>query len=232
MSKIKKLAVFLGMATVLLSSVPAAAYDNGLEKQFVRLINAERRHAKLVPLKIKSQFVAVARKHSIRMMQEGEIRHNGNLGYEVAGPRGSYLGENVGVGLSVGSLHEMFMESPKHRVHILEPSFRHIGVGVAVDHNVIFVTEIFGYSGKESAKKSFSIAKPVVQFIETTRVVKMLNAMHALDSEYTYQKPLSRPNELKDSSRKNPHRAIYALIFLIITGMLWTKKLILKKRGL
>ncbi|MFN2614324.1 MAG: CAP domain-containing protein, partial [Actinomycetota bacterium] len=71
------------------------------------------------------------------------IYHNQNLGSDVKG-NWTMVGENVGVGPDVATLHQAFIDSPEHRDNILERSYNQIGVGVAygADGN-IYVTEDF-----------------------------------------------------------------------------------------
>ncbi len=53
------------------------------------------------------------------------------------------LGENVGFGGDVRSLHKAFMESPAHRDNILFDRYRHVGVGVKRSGGLMWVTVVF-----------------------------------------------------------------------------------------
>jgi uncharacterized protein YkwD len=53
------------------------------------------------------------------------------------------IGENVGVGGTVSSLHTAFMNSPAHKDNILYTAFRHVGIGVAKKNGRMWVTVIF-----------------------------------------------------------------------------------------
>ena len=55
----------------------------------------------------------------------------------------STLGENVGFGGDVDSLHKAFMNSPAHKANILFFSFKHVGVGVVKKDGLMWVTVIF-----------------------------------------------------------------------------------------
>jgi uncharacterized protein YkwD len=55
----------------------------------------------------------------------------------------SILGENVGVGGNVNSLHQAFMNSPAHRDNVLFGQYRHVGVGVKMDGDTMWVTIVF-----------------------------------------------------------------------------------------
>jgi uncharacterized protein YkwD len=55
----------------------------------------------------------------------------------------STLGENVGVGNYVLELHKAFMDSHGHRDNILYSGFTHVGIGVVVRRDRMWVTVIF-----------------------------------------------------------------------------------------
>jgi uncharacterized protein YkwD len=57
--------------------------------------------------------------------------------------RWNLLGENVGVGRSVKSLHRAFMASPGHRENVMYSRFQHVGVGVRKDPDRIWVAIVF-----------------------------------------------------------------------------------------
>ena len=53
------------------------------------------------------------------------------------------LGENIGVGAGVKSLHKAFTASAPHRANMLYSSFRHLGVGVKKRNGRMWVTVVF-----------------------------------------------------------------------------------------
>jgi hypothetical protein len=53
------------------------------------------------------------------------------------------LGENVGSGLAAGAIAAAFMGSTEHRVNILSPVFKQVGVGVVAANGLLWVTEDF-----------------------------------------------------------------------------------------
>jgi uncharacterized protein YkwD len=53
------------------------------------------------------------------------------------------LGENVGVGSTVTTLHSAFMNSPAHKANILYSGFRYVGVGAIQADGRLWVTVIF-----------------------------------------------------------------------------------------
>jgi uncharacterized protein YkwD len=57
--------------------------------------------------------------------------------------RWTTLGENVGVGGTVTTLHTAFMGSSAHRSNILYSGFRHVGIGTSKSGGRLWVTVIF-----------------------------------------------------------------------------------------
>ena len=113
------------------------------EQSFRTLMNAERVKRDRRRMKMIEQLSAVARQHSSEMAGTGGIFHNTNLAGDLTQVSWSIAGENVGVGYTVGSLHNMFMQSAPHRKNILRRSFNRVGVGVVAADNRIWVTVVF-----------------------------------------------------------------------------------------
>jgi uncharacterized protein YkwD len=141
------LAFFLALATR-----PAAAQASGISSQqgqLLDLVNAERARAGLSPLKWDEHLAEAARVHAQKMADRGELSHQftGEPGLgERAGRSGanfSSVAENVAYADDVSSLHQGLMQSPHHRVNILNPDSNAIGIGFARRGNQLFVTEDF-----------------------------------------------------------------------------------------
>lgn len=137
------LAVLLALfVTLVVPTVPAhAGADAGAESEFVQAINRERASQGLPALSVSGDLVSVARRHSVRMADDGGIYHNSNLPNEVSGWQ--KLGENVGRGPSVSAIHSGFMSSSSHRANILDSEFTQVGVGVEKRGAEIWVTQVF-----------------------------------------------------------------------------------------
>ena len=88
-------------------------------------------------------LVLVARQQSADMADSGSIFHNPDLANDLGTISWSIAGENVGVGGSVETLHEAFMNSPAHRKNIMRKSFKRVGVGVVTADDRIWVTVVF-----------------------------------------------------------------------------------------
>jgi len=101
--------------------------------------------------------------HSVEMAQQGSIWHGsfvsqGNL----KGLNASSLGENVGMGGDVPSLHDAFMNSPHHRENILDAAFNQVGIGVIVSGGTVYVTEDFLHSKSAGTARPTPVAHPTV----------------------------------------------------------------------
>lgn len=119
-------------------AIPAHA---GPEGTLVSRINSSRAASGLPPLETYWDLTDDARAHSSSMMDRGEIYHSTSLG-SVTGVWQS-LGENVGMGVDLGALHNAFMNSSSHRGNILG-NYNYVGVGVKTDGaGVHWVTVIF-----------------------------------------------------------------------------------------
>jgi uncharacterized protein YkwD len=127
----------------------AAAGDNpcyrfrSAEKAFVRKINSARSAVGKSSLKLDPELGKVARVHAKAMARQGQIFHQSHsqLGSRVT--RWSSLGENVGVGSTVTSLHSAFMNSPGHKANVLFTSFRNVGVGTVSKDGRLWVVVVF-----------------------------------------------------------------------------------------
>lgn len=124
----------------------AAAGVREDEASFVEHINASRSSAGRPRLAADPGAADVARAWSRQMASAGRISHNPNLRAEVEAwvtTSWSRLGENVGVGYSVSSLHNAFMASDGHRANILG-DYNRVGVGVVREADgEIWVTVVF-----------------------------------------------------------------------------------------
>jgi uncharacterized protein YkwD len=136
------LLVFLLVAGLPLEPADADSSIAGtsVEADFVSRVNHERTSRGLAPLRVSSDLVTVARNHSRRMGDANHLHHNPNFGSEVTSWR--KVGENVGRGPSVSSLHTAFMNSPSHRNNLLDPAWTEVGIGVKVVDGRIWVTQL------------------------------------------------------------------------------------------
>ena len=132
--------VIAGSSMPLSAAERVGTADAGAEQELLAKINEERTSRGKRALIWHTQAASVARDHSYDMAAEGRLHHNPNLATEMS--TWSALGENVGVGMSIDSIHSAFMGSSGHRANILG-SFTHVGVGVVYDDGTFWVTEVF-----------------------------------------------------------------------------------------
>ncbi len=111
------------------SAVRAPAPD--VEAQFISRINSLRASKGLSQLKVSGELTGVARNWTERMVADGKISHNPNLGSQVSG-NWTKLGENVGVGYDVDGLMQAFINSPAHYRNLVDPDWNNLGVGVVL----------------------------------------------------------------------------------------------------
>jgi uncharacterized protein YkwD len=105
------------------------------------LINVAR--SSVQDLRLDPELSKVAKVHTRAMVKENSLFHTPSDTLRRRVTNWTTLGENVGVGSTVTSLHEAFMNSPAHRDNILYSSFRHVGVGVMREDGRMWVTVIF-----------------------------------------------------------------------------------------
>ncbi len=115
----------------------------GAERGFAKRINDVRGVAKRGTLRLDPELSRAARLHTREIAKQDKLYHtpSDKLGWRVT--RWNHLGENVGAGQTVTSLHQAFMNSPAHRSNVLDRDYRHVGVGVTKDKNYMWVTIVF-----------------------------------------------------------------------------------------
>ena len=117
--------------------------NKSAEVGFFRKINAARRTKSRAQLNLDPHLTKVARKHTREMTAKNLLHHTGTTTFKNRVTNWTLLGENVGVGSTVDSLHKAFMDSPSHRDNVLYNSFRHIGIGTRERHGRLWVTVVF-----------------------------------------------------------------------------------------
>ena len=113
------------------------------EKRLAEKINNARDRRERRDVNLDRHISAVAAVHSRAMKRQARLHHtpDGQLRSRVT--RWRLLGENVGRGGDIDSLHEAFMQSRPHRDTVTDNEFRHVGIGIARDKNQIWVTVLF-----------------------------------------------------------------------------------------
>jgi uncharacterized protein YkwD len=117
----------------------------GKERSFAHKINRARNARGKRRVSLDKELSKVARRHTWEMKHHNSLYHTSSFQLRRRVTRWRVLGENVGIGSSVRSLHRAFMASPAHKANVLRSDFRHVGVGVrrAKSGGQIWVTVIF-----------------------------------------------------------------------------------------
>jgi uncharacterized protein YkwD len=113
------------------------------ERRFTRRINTARENGSRSRLSLDPELSKVARVHTWEMVRKAELHHTPTETLKRRVTDWIVLGENVGVGGSVTSLHQAFMNSKAHRDNVMHPLYRHVGVGVVRSAGRMWVTIVF-----------------------------------------------------------------------------------------
>jgi hypothetical protein len=148
LGKRRWLSMILVVALATIGFSASAGADSGSEQGFLSAINSTRSSNGLGPLKMDGGLQSHARKHTADMIAAGKIYHSSSG--ELKGAAGSgwdKLGENVGRGGTVKSLHKAFMDSSGHRANILG-DYNYVGIGTDTsDDGILYVTVVFMKKG-------------------------------------------------------------------------------------
>lgn len=113
------------------------------EQGFLRKINHARANFGAPPVRLDRELSKVARRHTWEMTNKNLLHHTSLSDFRRRVTNWQLLGENVGVGATVDTLHIAFMKSPGHRSNVLKPGYRHVGVGTRRDRGKLWVTVVF-----------------------------------------------------------------------------------------
>ena len=114
------------------------------ERKLAAATNESRSRSGLKALTLDPELSMAARVHSAKMATAGTPYHSDPDDVASLVDGVWYLiGENVGVGGRVHSLHEMFLDSPTHRHNIFKSRWDRIGVGEVFRDGRHWVTVLF-----------------------------------------------------------------------------------------
>jgi hypothetical protein len=143
----KWLTTFLVVALATIGLGASAVADSGSEQGFLSAINSSRASQGLAPLQMDGGLQSHARNHTADMIASGGIYHSTSAELQAAAGSGwTKLGENVGRGGSVSSLHQAFMNSSGHKKNILG-DYNYVGIGTDSADGVLWVTVVFMKKG-------------------------------------------------------------------------------------
>jgi uncharacterized protein YkwD len=133
-----------------------------MEQQMLELLNRDRAdpantaetNGRALPLQWNESLAAVARAHSLDMLNQGYFAHEDGMGrnvanrVEAAGMAWQSVGENIAIYNSVASAEAAFMNEPRftknHRANILNSGFTEVGIGIVQAPNgSLYITQDF-----------------------------------------------------------------------------------------
>lgn len=162
------LAIVLVVALAIMGLSASAGADTGTEQGFLSAINSSRSASGLGPLTMDGGLQAHARIHTADMIAADAIFHSTSAELQAAAGSGwSKLGENVGRGGTVSSLHQAFMDSPGHKANILG-DYNYVGIGTDTSSGVLYVTVVFMKKGSTSPPTTTAPATTAPKSTETT----------------------------------------------------------------
>jgi uncharacterized protein YkwD len=115
----------------------------------VRMLSAARDEMGLPSLRLDPRLDTVAQEHCLRMKRGQLLAHDAGDGdplerVEARGLGARLVGENVTHAPTLIGAHRALWASPSHRLNMLRPEFRRVGIGVARgDQGDVWVTELF-----------------------------------------------------------------------------------------
>jgi hypothetical protein len=175
LGKSRRLSMVLVVVLAIIGLSASAGADSGSEQGFLSAINSERASQGLGSLKMDGGLQSHARKHTADMIAAGNIYHSTSSELKAAAGSGwSKLGENVGRGGSVSSLHDAFMASAGHKANILG-DYNYAGIGTDTKDGVLYVTVVFMKKGSTSSPSPTTTAPaatettPAPEKTETTQ---------------------------------------------------------------
>ena len=137
----------------------AGADTLGDELSFATQLNDLRAGLGLPALAMEVRLVEISRAWSGQMAAANSLSHNPNLASQ-APSNWQRLGENVGFGGSVDSIHRALVNSPGHYANMVNRSFNFVGIGVVRAGDRVWVTQAFMQAPTGNVVQTASSAAP------------------------------------------------------------------------
>jgi uncharacterized protein YkwD len=142
----RRLLIISSLVALLLTSAWAPAEADAHTHQrarVLRLVNDVRARHGLKRLDLNRKLSRYATRHSRRMSEQRRLFHSTDLGSRLRTYKASWWGENLAYGGKLYPIVRAWMNSPSHRVNILNRRFRKTGIGVVRVGGRFWVTQIF-----------------------------------------------------------------------------------------
>lgn len=138
---IAALLITITSSIVLSAGQAAQAADPGAEADLANRINIVRNDRGLGGVTTHSVLTAKAEAWAQHMADTGCLCHSNLPDGVTVGWR--KLGENIGRGPSVASIHDALYRSAPHYANMVDPAFHWVGVGIAYGGGQMYVAEVF-----------------------------------------------------------------------------------------
>lgn len=211
---------FSGGATDAIATREQSA--SAVRERLHTLINQERERAGLNRLERNQRLEEIASKHSLDMARNNFTGHvSPTTGgpddrLRAAGIQFVYFGENVGLGYtSAEDIHSGFMDSPGHRMILLDPRYTHYGVGVETrgsgPNKAFLVTELFIKPGQTMPASSGR------QLLEKARQIRVRAGLNPVEEQAELSALAQRAAE--EFSQKENFKMDELQLYLINTAL-------------
>jgi uncharacterized protein YkwD len=134
--------LLLAAVLALQINAPPAVARSDLSIAVARLTNQARENRGLDRLDVRRHLNQVALDQAKRMARRGALFHNPNLAGEMVGDW-RWVGENVGYGPDIVSVHTALMASQPHRANILGHDFTRLGTAAVRSGSRVWVVQVF-----------------------------------------------------------------------------------------
>lgn len=131
--------------TVPAQAANAAGRAERLQSEMLRLVNQSRTANGLRTVRLNQHLSREARSHSIEMGRRYRLFHTSNLQDLVRPFDARTWGENIAYADTLRRVEQLWMQSYDHRINLLNPAFRSVGIGVARIKGWLWVTlQLYG----------------------------------------------------------------------------------------
>ncbi len=114
--------------------------DAELADKVLRLVNRSRGIRGLPRLEVSVRLSRAAHAHARRMASRNELTHTPNLAELISAVGGTAFGENIGKGRGLRGIRNAWLRGRSTRRILLDPRFRHVGLGVVHVDGLYWVT--------------------------------------------------------------------------------------------
>jgi uncharacterized protein YkwD len=126
------LLTILAMLSTLAQTSVADAGD-GYARELMRIVNRTRDNHDLRPLRMERSLNAPSRRHTNKMIRSDRVYDPPNLAAILSDYDYQLGADVVGCAMSLRQLHRVLMTERFHRMILLHPDLRRIGIGVVVN---------------------------------------------------------------------------------------------------